>query len=543
MRTVSFSLPEKSGTAALNSSGTFWGLMVQPKRTVNQPGDEYEKEADAMADKVMRMKQPFIQAKPLTISGIQRKCAHCEEEKKNIQRKEIKNNQITAGNAPESYIDSLNGSGEALSNEVRNFYEPRFGYDFSNVRIHTGTTAAKSAQSINALAYTNGNNIVFNDGQYSPGTDSGKRLLGHELTHVVQQQSGRIQRAVHSGQDYAGNYEFDDRACTLKYNQDWYFSFHSGMTAAQQAAYLASAESQVENTWSHKHHLIPLSAGCPCSSPGVDVDVNLNTFNEPRNDRSGYDVEVTKEWSGVTSQPSNSVTVSQTQDVPEFKGDGLYQPVIAHEFGHTLGITDEYHAWAAFWNAIGHNDRSSLMHHGDQVRPRHYQHFADLISNEIEGCSYQPEGFSLRSLANPLVSFGVTGAVTNDAEFVLDLNIDRHLGNRDILGLFTPRLGFSALLNTANGNVMAGPTVSLSLNRLAHPLYLNIGTGLLYDPEDPGRPASVNLPASLTAGLRGDGFSAGINYTVLKDLSTDILSSSGYTHMVGINFQFDLDRK
>ncbi|MBK8553598.1 MAG: DUF4157 domain-containing protein [Ignavibacteria bacterium] len=83
----------------------------------------------------------------------------------------------------------MNSGGTVLPKQVRSFFEPRFGYDFSNVRIHKDSVAAKSAQSINALAYTSGNNIVFNQNQYSPGTDRGKRLLAHELTHVVQQVS------------------------------------------------------------------------------------------------------------------------------------------------------------------------------------------------------------------------------------------------------------------------------------------------------------------------------------------------------------------
>jgi hypothetical protein len=65
--------------------------------------------------------------------------------------------------------------------------ESRFGYDFSHVKIHTNEIAAKSAQSINALAYTSGSNIVFNNGQYSPTTLAGQKLLAHELTHTIQQ--------------------------------------------------------------------------------------------------------------------------------------------------------------------------------------------------------------------------------------------------------------------------------------------------------------------------------------------------------------------
>jgi hypothetical protein len=164
-------------------------LFFQPKLTINNPNDQHEQEADAVSDKVMRMEPPFIRAKQLPVSPVQRKCADCLEEENKLQRKEINGQETTAGNNLESYVGNLNTGGQSLPNEVRNFYEPRFGYDFSNVKIHTDNVAAKSAQSINALAYTSGNNIVFNDGQYAPNTDSGKKLLGHELTHVVQQQS------------------------------------------------------------------------------------------------------------------------------------------------------------------------------------------------------------------------------------------------------------------------------------------------------------------------------------------------------------------
>jgi hypothetical protein len=163
-------------------------LFFQPKLTINQPNDVHEQEADAMADKVMRMEQPGVQLKPLSISTVQRKCTHCEDEEK-AQRKEMNEQETHADANLENYVGKLGSSGTPLSNKARNFYEPRFGYDFSQVKIHTDTVAAKSAQSINALAYTSGNNIVFNQGQFSPDTDSGKRLLGHELTHVVQQSS------------------------------------------------------------------------------------------------------------------------------------------------------------------------------------------------------------------------------------------------------------------------------------------------------------------------------------------------------------------
>jgi hypothetical protein len=166
-------------------------VFFQPKLSINQPGDVYEQEANTMADKLM---QPGMQLKTLPANPLQKKCTHCEQEEKQLQRKENNENDITGNNAA-AYIGRLNG-GQTLPAELQNFYEPKFGFDFSNVKIHTDTAAAKSAQSINALAYTSGNNIVFGSGQFSPLTTQGKKLLGHELTHVVQQNAGRAQNSI-----------------------------------------------------------------------------------------------------------------------------------------------------------------------------------------------------------------------------------------------------------------------------------------------------------------------------------------------------------
>src|SRR6185437_8833730 len=72
------------------------------------------------------------------------------------------------------------------------FFEPKFGYDFSKVKIHNDVNAWKSAQSANALAYTIGNDIVFNQNKFSPDSKEGKKLLAHELVHVMQQRPANI---------------------------------------------------------------------------------------------------------------------------------------------------------------------------------------------------------------------------------------------------------------------------------------------------------------------------------------------------------------
>ena len=83
--------------------------------------------------------------------------------------------------------DALEGSGQPLDTGTRTFMESRFGHDFSKVRVHNNTQAGESSAAVHALAYTIGRNIVFRAGQYAPETTEGRRLLAHELTHVVQQ--------------------------------------------------------------------------------------------------------------------------------------------------------------------------------------------------------------------------------------------------------------------------------------------------------------------------------------------------------------------
>lgn len=165
--------------------------FFQPKLSIGPVDDVYEREADAIADSVMRMPDPVDRIQPFfrpSISSLQRMCADCEKEEKNVQREAVNSKEPAPNDQLESYIGRLNSGGQALPNQIRDFYEPRFAYDFGHVKVHTDTVAAKSAQSINALAYTSGNHIIFNQGQFSPGSASGKKLLAHELTHVVQQE-------------------------------------------------------------------------------------------------------------------------------------------------------------------------------------------------------------------------------------------------------------------------------------------------------------------------------------------------------------------
>ena len=186
---VEHTAPKTPGKAPSAEGSIQSRVFFQPKLTVNQPDDVYEQEADAVADQIMRMavpetdRTPFFAPKPAVI---QRKCDACEEEE-HAHRKEINSRMPNAEPGFERYAAGLTGRGNPLSAQERHFFEPRFQRDLSDVRIHTGSEAAQSAQQINALAYTVGNNIVFNDGQYQAHSDQGRRLMAHELVHTIQQ--------------------------------------------------------------------------------------------------------------------------------------------------------------------------------------------------------------------------------------------------------------------------------------------------------------------------------------------------------------------
>src|SRR5258708_10385722 len=143
-------------------------MVIQPKLTIHTEGDAYEQEADLIADRVMRM--PARRAEP----------AH-------VQMKAESPGGAGFGVVPPIVHEVLQGSGQPLDEDTRAFADPRFGQDFSRVRVHTDTKAADSARAIHAQAYTAGNDVVFGPGQFAPHTGAGRKLLVHELAHVVQQ--------------------------------------------------------------------------------------------------------------------------------------------------------------------------------------------------------------------------------------------------------------------------------------------------------------------------------------------------------------------
>jgi hypothetical protein len=119
-------------------------------------------------------------------ASVNRKCEACEKEEKKVHKKEAAATSAKASPGVSSQIKFLQG-GASLNNSTRSFFEPKFSADFSTVRIHNDGKSNELASSVNAKAFTYKNNIVFNKGQYDTESGDGKKLLAHELTHVIQQ--------------------------------------------------------------------------------------------------------------------------------------------------------------------------------------------------------------------------------------------------------------------------------------------------------------------------------------------------------------------
>lgn len=382
---------EKSGTPAAAHAATPRGMpFFQAKLAVNEPGDAHEKEADAMADQVMRMPAPqaaFGGSTPF----VQRKCAACEQEDKEMAQRMPLADRITpvippaaqrkcaacageeeahrSGEAPapvvgsgtESAINGMRGGGQPLPGDTRGFMESRFGRDFGDVRVHTGNDAGQLSKNLSARAFTTGKDIFFNDGQFAPNSHAGRQLLAHELTHVVQQGGTLARKKI---QRYAWPYNLrltrevsEARSETISgapaayaaWNGtfNWTSRFHIGLdalrgratitmrlhstaTPAVQAAWAAA----IQGRWSNHMYLKIQPAGGrlgPCKMP---IYVNIQW------ERRAADAHYTINPQGAGGTTGGRAGSGGTSSMTDW-GTADTQD-ITHEFGHMLGNAEEY---------------------------------------------------------------------------------------------------------------------------------------------------------------------------------------------------------
>ncbi|MGL4632647.1 MAG: hypothetical protein ACRCVT_15695, partial [Leadbetterella sp.] len=273
------------------------------------------------------------------------------------------------------------------------------------------------------------------------------------------------------------------------------------------------------------------------------VDVNIRTVNHRKTGR-GINVVVLPSIRANVRPDMGRMQLEHNSsdndfDLNQFSNSSQY--TVAHEFGHTIDITDEYVGWTGFFAPSIQNDVSAIMNEGNDIRPRHYQPFGDMLSLAILGCRYNPNGIREPERENPVFRASTLSGLTTyqdglrfsgpDSRSSLGMNYDMRVSNERILGIFYPQIGAISLINPTTGDQNYGLTAGLRLGQIAHPLVVNLRTGIVTNPSNPSN--SVSIPLNVQLGLRTGEFEFGLHYTPVFD----ILNPSQVTHLFGLGLR------
>lgn len=471
---------------------------------MSRRGDASEREADRVADQVMR--EP---ASPIS-----------QQAGAQIAREPLSG---VTPSAPTALSNTLRGASQSLDASSRNLFEPRFGHDFSGVRIHTDERAAASASSLNAKAYTYGRDIVFGAGQYNPHSAQGQRLLAHELTHVVQQQQGAsVMRDEDDGNvvvidnlgcpkeacagkedgiraDLQRALSYTDRALSAVGGNlsgeterllDWFFSSHTAATATTVRERLTCVRAALQDTldknrfgcgtrsWAYAH---TGSSDTLCEDSGAKVCLDPSYFDE------------------LSSRERAEALV--------------------HECGHRVGLSagETPDVYSQEWRFMRLDTSQALMNTDS------YAHFVGAVT------------FGARTTVLGFASFGAGRTSVDGNIFKLKLGVEAQ--NPALFGI-TPSAGFgfsgpspeligSLFLGARFGNVRPGSGGSVYLNLAGELSFIS------------GDSFAIGGGAEATLGYRIGHYDIGVTGGVLRDPSPDAGTRTVYSG--GLSFTLITD--
>jgi hypothetical protein len=415
--------------AACEEKASLKGLQ-RKALAIGAADDPLEREADQVAERVMRME---VQAEtPVETSRLSKSVVSRSTD-----------GAAVAGEAPASVHATVASPGQPLGLSVRTFFEPRFGADFSQVRVHTGELAQQSARDVHALAYTVGSHVVFGAGLYAPDTASGKHLLAHELTHVQQQgvqahtAPFKIQRQLISAtrrsislyeigesldaprQTLTSSTSSGGASLQLSYDPGTSFFevtfpliwiFPHAWNDSQRTTYVDDFKHVVEAVWNNRFllreatpsrrtaHVRMLFSNVITMQGASQAEENAQLLGATSG-RWLMDVrhpavrEEVHRQTGVVElgATSNSRITQSSADLRRgrsfaISGTGgnrsFTQSASAHEFGHMIGLGDEYleDAGTPIPSALRGQISDRIMNVGENVTADAYAPFADWLS-------------------------------------------------------------------------------------------------------------------------------------------------------------------
>lgn len=425
--------------------------FLQAKLKIGQPGDKYERQADAVANRVMRMSdtntmqmqpmeeeetaQPKLMMQPKIQMQEEEETAQTKLRRQPLDEEEMMQAKAKTGGGYASseianQINSTKGNGRPLSSRTNQFMNNAFGANFSDVKIHTGSQAVHMNQQLGAQAFTIGNDIYFNKGEYNPNNSNGKSLLAHELTHVVQQQGGMIQRntsvtAVPARTDtrfglgirnrfglYDAELNRNSRTLTLKMRIAFNYTGAWPSDAAK-TNWGNEFKRLVENRWSYRYYLVP-DGTCRYSEDQTTHFARINI--EAVTSNPHYTVNVAYTTSNIQSS-ANSVSRTANLDSMDTLertrrrlGVDFQQVGVEHEFGHMLGLahiecdvtTGTCPAGDQYGDTVA--ERGDIMGSGWVVTKRDYLPFVTAMYY-FTGCNWSASHEMQRQLGDfPLPS-------------------------------------------------------------------------------------------------------------------------------------------
>jgi hypothetical protein len=351
-------------------------VREQAKLTVGASDDPYEREADRVAEQVVNMPGPAENQSGSRQQAIeeeeQSRTQHflrqqiAEEDKTSVDRLPDISQKQAGDEAPflvspdlEERIKQMQGSGAAMPSEERSFFEKRMGYDFGQVRIHTDSNSVQACRDLRAVAFTFGSNIAFNQGAYQPGTGGGRKLLAHELVHVVQQGSAGIRRKKKLGvglrREENTNVRQRDGSTTLRRDDG-----PTTVTAKKQGKLKSGP------TYNPSGAITPTTSG---DRKSASFDFTAEFENDPSNGIYASCCEVRQyiKWRNTT--PPNHAGF---QPASSYAADTWYEDRDANNkrYGHRSGPYSDPQDFDQYLNAEGNRDQANGAIYRGNDNPR-----------------------------------------------------------------------------------------------------------------------------------------------------------------------------